>query len=306
MEAWWSRGGSRILDPCLQNASDRGESLLQAFIIERKSTKGLTASGEGWLQRSHGRFIAWHDAPLANIERGQIVQFVALYVGKPWQRHSMYPALRTFWKRASRTYDVANSMIDRWGNPVIDPPRVPSVILHTQTIESMAALITLAYTSRDKSMIPVLADTGARRSELANINVRNLDLDRQRIRVMGKGNNEGWLIFGEGTKRVLGTYLQKERPTGLLFGFTPYGVQTFSRRLEDLSGIKCNPHSFRRGFATELRHKGVSELDIAQLGRWSSWRWLDDTRRRIASMTQPAGINRWLRSESSFDVRNLS
>jgi site-specific recombinase XerD len=262
--------GLEPLTPCLQNASDRGESLLQAFITERKSTKGLTTSGEDWLQRTLGRFIAWHDAPLANVERGQIVQFLALYVGKPWQRHSMYRALRTFWKWVSRTYDVANPMIDRWGNPVIDPPRVPSVILHTQTPESVAALIAFAYSPRDKAMIAVLADTGARRSELANIKVRDLDLDRQRIRVMGKGNKEGWLIFGEGTERFLETYLQEERPTGLLFGLTPYGVQTFFRRLEDRSGIKCNPHSFRRGFATELRRKGVSELDIAQLGRWSS------------------------------------
>jgi len=42
------------------------------------------------------------------------------------------------------------------------------------------------------------------------------------------------------------------------------------RRLEKRTGLKANPHSFRRGFATELRRKGVSELDIAQLGRWSS------------------------------------
>ena len=87
---------------------------------------------------------------------------------------------------------------------------------------------------------------------------------------MGKGNKEGWLIFGEATRHLLESYLKEERPEESLFGLTPYGVQTFFRRLEDRSGIKCNPHSFRRGFATELRRKGVSELDIAQLGRWSS------------------------------------
>ena len=42
---------------------------------------------------------------------------------------------------------------------------------------------------------------------------------------------------------------------------SPSAVQT---------GIKCNAHSFRRGLATELRRKALSELDIADLVRWSS------------------------------------
>ena len=42
------------------------------------------------------------------------------------------------------------------------------------------------------------------------------------------------------------------------------------RRLAVQTGIRCNAHSFRRGFATELRRKGLSGLDIAELGRWSS------------------------------------
>ena len=42
------------------------------------------------------------------------------------------------------------------------------------------------------------------------------------------------------------------------------------RRLQVRTGIKCNAHSFLRGFATDLRRKGLSELDIAELGRWSS------------------------------------
>lgn len=42
------------------------------------------------------------------------------------------------------------------------------------------------------------------------------------------------------------------------------------RRLGDRVGIKCPSHSFRRGFATELRKQGLNELDIAELGRWSS------------------------------------
>ena len=77
-------------------------------------------------------------------------------------------------------------------------------------------------------------------------------------------------MFGDGTLSLLNAYIAQDHPTGSLFGLNAQGIQTFFRRLEARTGIKASPHSFRRGFATELRRKGVSELDIAQLGRWSS------------------------------------
>jgi integrase len=46
--------------------------------------------------------------------------------------------------------------------------------------------------------------------------------------------------------------------------------QTMLRRLGDKTGIVARPHDFRPGFATTLRRMGVGELDIAQMGRWSS------------------------------------
>ena len=78
------------------------------------------------------------------------------------------------------------------------------------------------------------------------------------------------MIFGDKTKALLIQYLQDAAPADRLFGLNVQGMKTLLRRLEYRTGIKCNPHSFRRGFATELRRKGLGELDIAELGRWSS------------------------------------
>ena len=87
---------------------------------------------------------------------------------------------------------------------------------------------------------------------------------------MGKGNKEGHLRFGHKTKSLIAEYMREEIPTGKLFGLNTFGIQSVLRRLQYETGIKCNAHSFRRGFATALRHAGVGELDIQQLGRWSS------------------------------------
>ncbi len=42
------------------------------------------------------------------------------------------------------------------------------------------------------------------------------------------------------------------------------------KRLEQRTGIKCNPHTFRRTFACLLRKTGVDTMTIKDLGRWES------------------------------------
>lgn len=39
-------------------------------------------------------------------------------------------------------------------------------------------------------------------------------------------------------------------------------------RLNVATGIKCNAHSFMRGFACNLHSKGLSTLDTIHLGGW--------------------------------------
>ena len=93
----------------------------------------------------------------------------------------------------------------------------------------------------------------------------DVDLEWHRIKVLGKGNKEGYLPFGLSTKALLVQYLEESSPKGSLFGLNHWGQKSMLQRLEKKTGIRCNAHSFRRGFATELRKKG--------LGEWTSWNW---------------------------------
>jgi site-specific recombinase XerD len=99
-----------------------------------------------------------------------------------------------------------------------------------------------------------------------------VDVAQRQARVWTKGGKEGWLVFGATTAQLLTQYLAQQVPHGreTLFGLTAEEVDSVLDRLAKETGIKCNAHSFRRGFVTELRKVGVGELDIMQLGRWSS------------------------------------
>ncbi len=238
--------------------------VLETFIAYKKATKGLTTSGEKWLRVTLGPFLEWLPTTLADADKQHIIQFLSLYEGKPWRRHSFYRAFKTFWKWLAEEYQLDNLMTG------IPAPKTPDVVLHTTTPADVDRLIQEANTSRDKAIIALLADSGARRSELASIELVDLDLENYRIKVVGKGNKEGYLVFGARTAGLLKRHIEESQPTDQLFGLNSYGVQTMLRRLEKQTGIKCNAHAFRRGFATALRHAGVGELDIQQLGRWAS------------------------------------
>ena len=69
--------------------------------------------------------------------------------------------------------------------------------MYTISPGSVKALIKASDCLRDKALIALLADSGARRSEIANITVQELDLENRRIKVAGKGGKEGYLIFGD-------------------------------------------------------------------------------------------------------------
>ena len=128
----------------------------------------------------------------------------------------------------------------------------------------------------------MLADSGARKSEFTSIRVNDLDLLHNRILVTGKGQKEGYLVFGERTKEFLMRYINEFHPVGSLFGLKPSGLSMVLRRIGDKAGIPVNPHAFRRGFATTLRKMGVGELDIQQLGRWD---FLEMVRRYTKAFT---------------------
>jgi len=42
------------------------------------------------------------------------------------------------------------------------------------------------------------------------------------------------------------------------------------KRLSVRTGLPCNPHTFRRTFASILAKRGVDSLHIMRLGRWES------------------------------------
>jgi len=156
-------------------------------------------------------------------------------------------------------------------NPMllVDAPKREKRLLPSVTEEQLAILVLYAECQRDIVMLNLLYDSGMRLSEITNIKRDDIDWESQTITIIGKGNKQRRAPFTKKTGGLLKEYLIAVNEKDNIWGLTIYGIQQMLERLEKETGIKCNPHAFRRGFACNLHRKGLSTLDIMHLGGWS-------------------------------------
>ena len=106
-------------------------------------------------------------------------------------------------------------------------------------------------------MISLLADSGIRLSEMCGIKREDINWDNRTVTIIGKGNKQRRAPFTQRTDMLLKAYLADSHATGTICGINQEGVHKVLRTLWLTTGIKCNPHSFRRGFACNLHRKGL-------------------------------------------------
>ena len=86
----------------------------------------------------------------------------------------------------------------------------------------------------------------------------------------GRGRKEALAPFGELSRQYMMAWLAQYQPNGNIWGLNEWGIVSMLRRLEKVTGLPCNPHTFRRTFACLLRKAGVDTMTIKDLGRWES------------------------------------
>ena len=249
--------------PAIQSQKAHSAGWLETFIASRKGERGLTTSGEAWIRNTLGKFLFSHPNALA-VTRPDIERFLAQFP-TPFNRHSYFRAIRAFYNWLEAQEIVALSPCHR-----MKSPKLPTVVLSHPSSEQVTALIGAASCARDKAIVSLFADTGLRLSELAQITTERVDWERQTIRVFGKGRKERTVKFGTRTGELMREISTDSAIGGSIWGMNANGILSALDRLERRTGIKANPHSFRRYFAIELRRRGVDSLTIQYLGGWES------------------------------------
>ena len=189
-------------------------------------------------------------------------------------------------------------------SPMI-PEKEPEYLTEEECIRLLATIARKAkprVRERDMAIAVLFLHTGLRVSELTKLELVNVDLGRNQIKITRKGNKEQHLHLNGETARALINYLanRSQAQNGRFFVGTNGGnldrgyVYGIVRRYMELAGInkgKRGPHILRHTFCTRLHQKGVGPFTIKDLAGHKS---LNTTMRyiKIESKEQAEAIDR--------------
>lgn len=119
---------------------------------------------------------------------------------------------------------------------------------------------------RDRIILELLYDEGLRISELARLNVEDIDFERKTIRVNGKGNKQRIAFLGDRLATLLKAYVG-EAASGPLIRSSRTGKRLGVRYLRMIVQhyAKTNPHTLRHSFATHMLDRGANLRAVQEL-----------------------------------------
>lgn len=187
-------------------------------------------------------------------------------------------AIRSFYRYLLRENIMEKDPLASITSPKLDK-RLPEFLTQPE-IKQILKVPDLAKPEgkRDRAWLELLYASGLRVSELAQLNLGDINLDAREIRILGKGSKERMVLMGIPAASALADYIANARP-GLLKGsrgdalfVTRYGKRLTVRRVQKVldrlalkAGIskRVHPHMVRHTFATHMLDGGA-DLRVVQ------------------------------------------
>ncbi len=174
---------------------------------------------------------------------------------------SYYRAIKVFCNWLYKSKKIVKNPIS-----LVDKPKVSKKLLPAITKEQLVTLIYATNNLRDVCILRLLFDSGCRLAEVVGIKDTDFTWDEGTVTVIGKGNKQRKAPFTKETGDLLKKWFSEHKT----FELNRAGIQTMLARLEQKTGIPCNAHCFRRGFAIYQLKKGLSTRVVQSLGGWES------------------------------------
>lgn len=207
---------------------------------------------------------------------------------------SVYRTIRTFWRYCERQKQWVTpeqiGMMNRVDAPRIKrSPRTPTdreairTLLDMCDVDVNSSARDQETAARNRALIYLLDETGARISELCSLTDERVNLHKRRATVIAKGGDTRAIFWRAGSASALAQYLLLRR--GLRGGDLPLFRGTSSRnpggalsadaarsmmkRLAKDAGVKlpfgAPLHGFRHGYARRAINQGADISDVKQL-----------------------------------------
>lgn len=220
-------------------------------------------------------------ATLEDVDIQLLRRYIASLLEEGYEKSSIarkLSALRSFYSYLTQTNIITKNPLLTISSPKLTK-RLPA-FLSTDEVNKliMTPDISTPLGMRDKAMLELLYASGLRVSEIAGLDIINVNLEEREIRVLGKGSKERITLMGKPAVNAIDCYLREGRPkligqrsTDALF-LNRYGrrlskrsIQQTLSRYATAAGLtkRVFPHMIRHSFATHLLDGGA-DLRVVQ------------------------------------------
>jgi integrase/recombinase XerD len=262
------------------------DGFLRHVTIER----GLAANTVAAYRRDLGRYSAWLRSrgidDVAAVGEADISAFTQAARTTSETELSASSIARILSSvRSFHRYLAEEGLVDTDAARDVKPPKLALRLPKAISIEQMERLLTATggddpVSLRDRALLELLYATGARISEVVDLNVDDVQ-DGDIVRVTGKGSKQRIVPVGRYARTALDAYLVRVRPVfsvrgpstpALFLGFRGQRlsrqgawlvIQSAAERAKLETHI--SPHTFRHSFATHLLQGGADVRVVQDL-----------------------------------------
>ena len=190
----------------------------------------------------------------------------------------MISSMRSFFKYLKVENVISNNPMTLISNPKLEK-KLPKYL----TINEVEKILNVPDMNdkigiRDAFILELLYVSGIRVSELVNIKLNDIEESQRRIKILGKGNKERYVLYGSRCSELLKKYISvrsdflKYPNDYLILSKTGRKINTreirnIINRIKTKAGISISisPHTFRHTFATHMLNEGADIRAVQEL-----------------------------------------
>lgn len=192
----------------------------------------------------------------------------------------MLSSLRGFYRYLMIKKEVSVNYFKLLSNPKKEK-KVPNYLQYDEFEKIIRSIpCDIALGKRNYLIVELLYATGIRVSELVNIKIKDITFMEKSIRIIGKGNKERIVYYGEYADKALKDYLnsarsdllQNKNSEYLLLNhlgnkLTAAGIRDILEKIVKEASLKhkMSPHTLRHTFATHLLSEGADLRAVQEL-----------------------------------------
>jgi len=258
------------------------DSFLNSLIIQKGLSKNTIQSYESDIYQLYQWNLSKNKKRMTEIKKSDTSQYISYLFSQNLKSSSVnrkISSLKTFFnfllkKKLIKVNPFAEQIMPK------KPISLPKSISEDDVVKLLdAPKVDTVIGLRDRAMLELLYASGVRISELVNIKYSDLDLERNIMKVFGKGSKERLVPFGEDASQWISAYIDQRKKNKELASIkyiflnnrgSKISRHAFWHRLKEYCleiGLKndISPHTLRHAFATHLLNRGADLRSVQVL-----------------------------------------